>query len=243
MFSLYRAPGQPEFSEAELALLRYLYPFVGTAIARVQRLHTERLARRSLEEFNRNIPVGLVLLDWDLRVEFANPEGKQQCALWNFGPAAVRVFNARDTFALPAAVLDTCRRLRAGLLARDTRHLRPQPDDVAPVEPVPAGGLRAQVTVLNNPESVLAKPRFLVVLDARPVASAPAGGLPAERMRLLRDLSPREREIVLLVCEGHSNAEIAQALSKSVLTIKTQLNSVFRKLGVKSRARLMALLR
>jgi DNA-binding CsgD family transcriptional regulator len=103
--------------------------------------------------------------------------------------------------------------------------------------------LRAQVTVLNNPESSLAKPRFLVVLDARPPASSRPAAVAGERMKLIRDLTPREREIALLVCEGLSNAEIAGALRKSVLTIKTQLNSVFRKLGVKSRARLMALLR
>jgi DNA-binding CsgD family transcriptional regulator len=64
-----------------------------------------------------------------------------------------------------------------------------------------------------------------------------------EKLNQLRDLTPREREIALLVCEGHSNAEVAKRLSKSVLTIKTQLNSVFRKLGVESRAKLMAMLR
>ena len=48
MFSLYRSPTQPEFSDAELAVLHYLHPFIGTAVRRVQRLHTERLARRSL---------------------------------------------------------------------------------------------------------------------------------------------------------------------------------------------------
>ena len=66
---------------------------------------------------------------------------------------------------------------------------------------------------------------------------------PPKRLNPLRDLTPREREIALLVCEGHSNAEVAKRLSKSVLTIKTQLNSVFRKLGVESRAKLMAMLR
>lgn len=73
-------------------------------------------------------------------------------------------------------------------------------------------------------------------------SDAPAA-VPAEKLKLLRDLTPREREIALLVCEGHTNAEVAQRLSKSVLTIKTQLNSVFRKLGVTSRAKLMASLR
>ena len=243
MFSIYRSPAHPEFSPADLALLRYLYPFIGTAIIRVQRLHTERNARRSLEDFNRNIPVGLVLLDWELRVEFANPEAQRQCAVWNFGPKAVRVFNPRDAFALPAAILSACRRLRAAVLARDPKQPRPPAGEAAQIEDGSASGLRAQVTILNDPESPLAKPRFLVVVDARPASPARTGAAVAERMKLMRDLTQREREIALLVCEGHSNAEIAAALSKSVLTIKTQLNSVFRKLGVKSRAKLMAQLR
>lgn len=243
MFSLYRAPEQPDFTDAELALLRHLHPFVGTAIARVRRLHTERLARRGLEEFNRNVPVGLVFLDWALRVEFANPEAHRRCAEWNFGAEAARAYNPRDAFALPPAVLEACRALRAAVLARDPRAPNPQPGDVTHVEPAADTGLRAQITVLNNPASALAQPRFLVVFDSRPVASPEAGPVSAEKMGQLRELTPREREIALLVCEGCTNAEIARRLNKSVLTIKTQLNSAFRKLRVKSRARMMALLR
>ncbi len=242
MFSLYRAPEQPEFTAAELAVLQHLHPFVGIAIERVQKLDTERLARRSLEEFNRNIPVGLVFLDWEQRVEFANPEAHRLCAHWNFG-AAARALNVRDAFELPAAVRAAVVALRARVAARDAKQLLSLPGDFAEVEPGEATGLRAQITVLNNPASALAKPRFLVVLDTRPVASAERAAVSPEKLAQLRDLTPREREIALLVCEGCSNAEVAKRLSKSVLTIKTQLNSVFRKLGVGSRAKLMAMLR
>jgi DNA-binding NarL/FixJ family response regulator len=67
--------------------------------------------------------------------------------------------------------------------------------------------------------------------------------VPLDNWNQFRHLTPREREIVVLVCEGHSNAEIARQLNQSVLTIKTQLNSVFGKTGVKSRTKLMTLLR
>jgi DNA-binding CsgD family transcriptional regulator len=219
-----------------MAVLHYLYPFIGTAIDRVQKLHTERLARRSLEEFNKNIPVGLVFLEWDLRVEFANYEGQKACAVWNYGPVGARALNPRDAFAVPEPVLEACRRLREAVQARNPKQLQLLPSDMVSLMHPAHGGLRAQITVLNNTASALAKPRFLVILDTR--VGAPAGEsavlAPPERMSSLRELSPREREIALLVCEGHSNAEIAQRLSK---------NSVFRKLGVASRAKLTALLR
>ncbi len=245
MFSLYRAPKEPAFEAEEIAALQHLYPFIGTAIARVQQLHTERLARRGLEEFNKNIPVGLLFLDWDLRVEFANHEGKRNCALWNYGPEGARALNPRDAFALPGPILAAAQRLRATVLARNPRQPQPLPGDVETVAHPEQAGLRAQLTVLNNPSSALARPRFLVVLDLRTASPAGEGAVlgAAERMGPLRELSPREREIALLVAEGRSNAEIAAFLNKSVLTIKTQLNAVFRKLGVGSRAKLITMLR
>jgi DNA-binding CsgD family transcriptional regulator len=257
MFSLYRAPREKPFSAEEEAALYWLYPYIGTAIARVQKLHTERLARRSLEEFNKHLPVGLILVAWNLKAEFANHEGQRQCLLWNHGPSEARALNPRDAFAVPAPVLTACEGLKAAVLARNPKTLTLLPGDVASVAHPALPGLRAQVSVHNNPGSALARPRFLVVLDTRP-GSAAAGGLAGaageaaagspgnaggDRFGALRELTPREREIALLVCEGCSNAEIARRLSKSVLTIKTQLNSVFRKLGVGSRTRLMALLR
>ncbi len=274
MFSLYRAPKERAFTAADEAALHWLYPYIGIAIARVQRLHTERLARRSLEEFNKHLPVGLVLVSWELKAEFANHEGQRQCLLWNHGPKGARALNPKDAFEVPPAVMEACAALKAAVAGRNPKTLTLLPGDVAAVAHAGQPELRAQVSVHNNPGSGLARPRFLVVLDTRPgtagggasgesalgVSGAGAGGgaggvsgggagaaasgaAGSERFGALRELTPREREIALLVCEGCSNAEIARRLNKSVLTIKTQLNSVFRKLEVGSRTRLMALLR
>lgn len=56
-------------------------------------------------------------------------------------------------------------------------------------------------------------------------------------------LTPAERELVLLVREGWSNKEIAAQLEKSVRTVKTQFTSVYKKCGVRSRTRLLAMMR
>jgi DNA-binding NarL/FixJ family response regulator len=50
-----------------------------------------------------------------------------------------------------------------------------------------------------------------------------------------RVLSPREREIALLVARGLSNKEVARALGVSDGTVKIHLHSIFQKLGAKSR--------
>jgi DNA-binding CsgD family transcriptional regulator len=50
-----------------------------------------------------------------------------------------------------------------------------------------------------------------------------------------RVLSPREREIALLVARGLSNKEVARELGLSDGTVKISLHGIFRKLGTKSR--------
>jgi DNA-binding CsgD family transcriptional regulator len=53
-------------------------------------------------------------------------------------------------------------------------------------------------------------------------------------------LSPRELEIVRMVADGHSNKIIAKVLSISSWTVCTHLRRIFAKLGVSSRAAMVA---
>jgi DNA-binding CsgD family transcriptional regulator len=48
-------------------------------------------------------------------------------------------------------------------------------------------------------------------------------------------LSPRQREILALVAEGHSTAAISDRLGISPGTVKVHLTSTYRKLGVRNR--------
>lgn len=53
-------------------------------------------------------------------------------------------------------------------------------------------------------------------------------------------LSPREQEIVRIVAEGHPNKIIADVLNISSWTVCTHLRRIFAKLGVGSRAAMVA---
>jgi DNA-binding NarL/FixJ family response regulator len=59
----------------------------------------------------------------------------------------------------------------------------------------------------------------------------------------LTQLSPAERMVAMQLIQGLSNKEIAQALGKSECTVKNQVSTILRKLGVPSRGRLIAQLR
>jgi len=51
-------------------------------------------------------------------------------------------------------------------------------------------------------------------------------------------VTPREHEIVRLICQGKSNNEIADVLFISVQTVKTHTYRIYRKLGVRNRVQL-----
>jgi DNA-binding CsgD family transcriptional regulator len=64
----------------------------------------------------------------------------------------------------------------------------------------------------------------------------------AKPVQLHLQLSPREQEIVRLVALGHSNKIIAGVLNISSWTVCTHLRRIFAKLGVGSRAAMVALM-
>jgi DNA-binding NarL/FixJ family response regulator len=62
-----------------------------------------------------------------------------------------------------------------------------------------------------------------------------ADGEPGPTAAAVGDLTEREQEILRLVAQGHSNAEVAAKLFLSEATVKTHVSSILRKLGVRDR--------
>jgi LuxR family maltose regulon positive regulatory protein len=58
---------------------------------------------------------------------------------------------------------------------------------------------------------------------------------PPASSSLLEPLSPQELRVLYLLTAGHSNPEIARELVVSVNTVRTQVQSIYRKLGVNNR--------
>jgi DNA-binding CsgD family transcriptional regulator len=85
---------------------------------------------------------------------------------------------------------------------------------------------------------------FLIVYFLRYPLSAPLGSdeIPAEFLSKY-GITERERELILKVMQGKSNADIARELFISLPTVKAHLHNIYQKLGVNSRYDLLARVR
>ena len=85
---------------------------------------------------------------------------------------------------------------------------------------------------------------FLIVYFSRYPNSAPLASdeIPAEFLSKY-GITERERELILKVMQGKSNADIARELFISLPTVKTHLHNIYVKLGVDSRYDLLAKVR
>ena len=82
--------------------------------------------------------------------------------------------------------------------------------------------------------------RFLSVPDRDGGgAGGPGGGLPSPDR--LAALTSREREVMAMAADGRSNAEIAEHLVVSPLTVRTHIHRAMAKLDVRDRAQLVVI--
>jgi len=125
---------------------------------------------------------------------------------------------ALTTYADDASVLGALRAGARGYLTKDAgaEQIR------AAVEAVARGEAALDPSVQHHVVAALAG-------DEPAAAAGPAGRLPDE-------LTPREAEVLGLIAAGRTNAEIAEALVVSAATVKSHINHIFAKTGVRDRA-------
>jgi DNA-binding NarL/FixJ family response regulator len=134
------------------------------------------------------------------------------------GLARTRVL-VLTTFDLDEYIYDALRAGASGFLLKDAR-----PRELLHAIDVVAAG------------DALIAPR----ITRRLIAEFAARRDPAQPSTALAELTDREREILRLVAEGLSNAEIAGRLVISPLTAKTHVSNVLRKLDCRDRPALVA---
>jgi DNA-binding NarL/FixJ family response regulator len=125
------------------------------------------------------------------------------------------------TFDLDDYVYEALRAGASGFLLKDA----PRADLVAAIRVAAAGDALLAPSVTR---------RLIEAFAARPATVAPS---PSR----LASLTPRERDILMLVARGLSNTEIASDLVVSEATVKTHVGHLLAKLGLRDRVQAVIL--
>jgi DNA-binding NarL/FixJ family response regulator len=125
------------------------------------------------------------------------------------------------TFDLDDYVYEALRSGASGFLLKDAR-----PEDILNAVRVVAAG-----------EALLAPSVTRRLIERFAAQPSPIGHPPTA----LAQLTERESEVLVLVAQGHSNAEIASRLYISLFTAKTHVSRILTKLDARDRAQLVML--
>ncbi len=94
---------------------------------------------------------------------------------------------------------------------------------------------------LANCVRQVAKGRQWFPADVVDAAMEREMGRRVQSKQLVQTLTPRERQVVVSLCEGKSNKMIARQLNLTEGTVKVHLSNIYNKLGVANRTALTAL--
>ena len=232
---------QGELSPGEVRVIGHLHSQFQTALHRLHSRSRERAVRVALEQFMRRVPLPTVLLRWNLRLAYRNQAAAESCAVWQRGPLGARFIKLKAP--LPPEVLNQCR-----VLKKRWEHLTPL--GLAPanfwdetVRHPTRHDLRATISLKQIGSAAFARPHFLVEFESFQARAATGYQISGASLSHLVRLTSREQNLARLVCDGRSNQEIADEAGLSLETVKRHLHSIFCKLEVSSRSRLMALMR
>jgi DNA-binding CsgD family transcriptional regulator len=241
LIGLNRSQNDHDFSRAELGTLGSLHGHLGAALNGVLELQRERSARGALELVLAPLPLPIVVLDWELDVLYHNRAASESAVLWMRRPADARCLKQASRFEVPAQVGALCRELKAVWIRSGQRARHSSGSTRVAIAHPTLPDFQASVRLVHPDPLGLRMPFFLVVFEnTQGLLNLTLPG--AGKFSQLARLSVCEREVASLVCRGESNKEVAARLGKSVLTVKTQLQSIYGKLGRAGRGRLISLL-
>jgi DNA-binding NarL/FixJ family response regulator len=159
----------------------------------------------------------VVLMD----IRMPGMDGLEATRLITGGPSAVPKVVMLTTFDLDDYVYEALRAGASGFLLKDS----PRHDLIAAVRAAAAGDALLAPSVTR---------RLIEAFARRPPETSPS---PSQ----LASLTSRERDVLLMLARGRSNAEIATGLFVSEATVKTHVGNLLAKLGLRDRVQAVIL--
>lgn len=234
-FILQRSEQQGPYSGEDIRRLDRLTPHLRRALQLMRQYH-QLSFHRGLAAAYENSHLGVILLDAAGQVQYLNRRAEE----------IVRTFPALDVQGNDMVVADAAvasrlrQRISAAWIPASEEWAKTV--DRAPLTLSHDGrALELQVSPVRGPmdSDALGIPSrhvLVQVSDPRPVSPLPAPML-ASHFNLTR----AEAMVLACVCMGQDTQTVARARSRSVHTIRSQLKTIMKKLGVKSRSELIRL--
>lgn len=240
--ALYRTRDEGAFTDDEVQALRDLHPVAEAALVRLLNDQRHKAMHINVIEFLRSLPVGLVLLDWQLQPAFVNEEGYRQTLVWNHAPAPPRRLNPVEAFKVPDDLRQLCENFR-GQWFQALFNGQPLVQSFSEMTRHPSHpGLKATISVSHLREGSSQPPDFLIRYSGMSTRVDQTFQPSRAQLSVFAQLTPTERSVTMLVMRGLSNQEIARQLHREISTVKDHLSHIYDKLGIRSRTQLASLL-
>lgn len=230
VLSIRRPADQSQVTPEEQAFLEQLHPMIEAALRRLRAVAGERGRRSSYEHFLRQVPLTVMFVNAAGESLFANNEAQKQCGRWNRG-----LRGSDAGFRLPESVgaLFEAAEQPVGHDGQPASARRSHPS---------LKGLSVKIDRNWQFSGLQMSPSYVVTFLDEPVASETRQESSQAALLALQRLTPTERRVAQLVAKGLRNQNIAEHLSRSRRTVEFQLNSIYRKLEIRSRTELVRVL-
>jgi DNA-binding CsgD family transcriptional regulator len=237
LIGIFRARDHEDFSEREMAKARVLAPYLASALENInRRLKSNETENLSIECANEPAIFGFIILNFDLRPVYWNSEAMEFCFKIYDGQESRDNDSKGKTFPISREIMQDCVELKnisknnvkpASL--RLQRIIEAEDNKKYQIVTSLIQSSCHQETSLNF---------FIYVRELSGNSWFARGALAGKYQ-----LTEREADIALYVCQGLTNNEIGERLSISRFTVETHLKNIFNKTMIKHRAGLASLLR
>ena len=222
---LHRSFSAQPFSEQDCHTLKLLYPHFKRALRIHREFHRLRTRQQSLHEALSRFMIGLIILGPDGRMTYQNPVAERLMA--DHGGLTLHNGKPKAHFANENQCLQNLIRQQ---LEMDASNVANQTEALGVHHPDREMNLNVIVTSLkgnNEPDSEQQGHLALYLSDPDSALN-----LPATAVQSLYNMTPKEANVAIALANGLSPSQISEHHGVSVDTVRSQLKSIYSKMGV-----------
>ena len=221
------------FTSKEILTVRTIVPYLAHALAHNNLRRKIKLKGTVLEYIEKQSSIGMLLLDESLQIVYSNEKAEEAVGNLTLARPAFR-----HSLQLPPQLLKVCREIKPIM---DNRREGGAPA-VKQSTIQGCDGSNFSVTIRLLDQRLGWEDSRLLMVSIEEEQSAEeklASQIDPDHLRKELHLSRREIEVVELVFLGLKNAEIAEKLFVSEVTVKKHLQNIYEKVGVNNRTTLV----